>query len=603
MKQTFQRSALGIAALGFALTLSYILLGHSLIRAMYESDLSIFAQILQGKAVTPLQGYFAAADLVVLKLGLGLVLAGALWWLIFKNPVGIIFSGTSFLIGSFVVFLLLDQFPVLVKPLRWDIIPYFNSRLTYVPDAFLGFREKPYNKSEITNFRGSAYSPLYGIDVPMSTLRWQVDGEGFRNKLDTSVADIAIIGSSFSEYGADFEDTYPRQLEIMLDGPKVVNLAKAGYGPFQYLQVLKSYAIKKKVRYVVVTFHPSSDTGFYLTQWLVEGEVFQDKGPQAGGVFRRYGMAVQQAGKMLISGGWTALQLGFRGIVGTDFIHPNVAVLRLPNGVSQKLLLLDQHSTRSVDNLLESPEWKAWRSILVALKELSEENQIVPLLLYIPAVTEIYSQYITPQSGKNWLRLRESLIATQRADEEAARRLAANVGIEMISLRPAFEQAARQGKLVYYPLDMHWNEEGRKIAASVTAEALRALPSEEREITKARATQTQRRQVVALDSKINGLMERSISGSISFWNHGAEELYGWTKEEAIGKVSHELLHTQFPEPLEQINDQLLRYGRWQGKLVHATRDGRRVEVISEWVWTPKTHQGDIVEINKLSAKL
>ena len=76
-----------------------------------------------------------------------------------------------------------------------------------------------------------------------------------------------------------------------------------------------------------------------------------------------------------------------------------------------------------------------------------------------------------------------------------------------------------------------------------------------------------------------------------FWNHGAEELYGWTKEEAIGKVSHELLQTQFPEPLEQINDQLLRYGRWQGKLVHATRDGRRVEVVSEWMWTPKTHQG------------
>ena len=79
----------------------------------------------------------------------------------------------------------------------------------------------------------------------------------------------------------------------------------------------------------------------------------------------------------------------------------------------------------------------------------------------------------------------------------------------MISFRPAFEQAARQGKLVYYPLDLHWNEEGREIAASVTAEALRALPSEKREITKARATPTpQPRQEVALDSKNNSLMER-----------------------------------------------------------------------------------------------
>ena len=598
-KQTIRRAGLGIAALGFALVLSYILLGHGLIRAMYESNLSIFARVMQGRAVTPLQAYFAGADLVVLKLGLSLVLAGALWWLVFKNPLGIILSGMSFLIGSFVVFLLLDQFPVLIKPLHWDIIPHFNFRLTYVRDAVFGFREKPYNKGEITNFRGSAYSPLYGIDVPMSTLHWQVDSEGFRNQLDTSVADIAIIGSSFTEYGDDFEDTYPSQLEIMLAGPKVVNLSKAGYGPFHYLQVLKSYAIKKKVRYVIISFHPSSETDYKIALWL-KGVDFNSEiySVLAGGIFTRYRMAVQQTGNMLISGGWTALQLGFRSIVGTDFIHPDVAVLKLPNGVSQKLLLLEHHSTRSADDLLNSPEWNVWRQILVAFKELSEENQIVPLLLYIPAVTEIYSEYITPQSGTNWLRVRESLIATQSTDEEAARRLAAKVGIEMISLRSAYQQAARQGKLVYYPLDIHWNEEGRKIAASVTAEALRAVRFEKRDTRKARATEPL--QVAEPASKYS-LMERKISGEIRFWNQSAEELYGWTKEEAIGKISHKLLQTQFPESLEQINDKLLQYGRWKGKLVHATRDGRRIEVVSEWIWDPRRLNYDVVEINKRSA--
>ena len=554
---------------------------------------------MQGRAVTPLQAYFAGADLVVLKLGLGLVLAGALWWLVFKNPLGIILSGMSFLIGSFVVFLLLDQFPVLIKPLHWDIIPHFNLRLTYVRDAVFGFREIPYNKGEITNFRGSAYSPLYGIDVPMSTVHWQVDSEGFRNQLDTSVADIAIIGSSFTEYGDDFEDTYPSQLEIMLAGPKVVNLSKAGYGPFHYLQVLKSYAIKKKVRYVIISFHPSSETDYKIYLWL-RGVDFNSEinSVLAGGIFTRYRMAVQQTGNMLISGGWTALQLGFRSIVGTDVIHPNVAVLKLPNGVSQKLLLLEHHSTRSADDLLNSPEWNVWRQILVAFKELSEENQIVPLLLYIPAVTEIYSEYITPQSGTNWLRVRESLIATQSTDEEAARRLAAKVGIEIISLRSAYQQAARQGKLVYYPLDIHWNEEGRKIAASVTAEALRAVLSEKRHKTKTRATEPL--QVAEPASKYS-LMERTISGKISSWNHHAEELYGWTKEEAIGKISHKLLQTQFPDSLEQINDKLLQYGRWEGKLVHHTRDGRRVEVVSEWIWDPRRLNYDVVEINKRSA--
>ena len=37
------------------------------------------------------------------------------------------------------------------------------------------------------------------------------------------------------------------------------------------------------------------------------------------------------------------------------------------------------------------------------------------------------------------------------------------------------------------------------------------------------------------------VMTRSMEGLINFWNHSAEELYGWRKEEALGRVSHDLL--------------------------------------------------------------
>ncbi len=50
----------------------------------------------------------------------------------------------------------------------------------------------------------------------------------------------------------------------------------------------------------------------------------------------------------------------------------------------------------------------------------------------------------------------------------------------------------------------------------------------------------------------DSVMTRTLDGKINFWNRRAEQLYGWSKEEAIGKVSHDLLQTQFPKPLAEI---------------------------------------------------
>jgi len=77
------------------------------------------------------------------------------------------------------------------------------------------------------------------------------------------------------------------------------------------------------------------------------------------------------------------------------------------------------------------------------------------------------------------------------------------------------------------------------------------------------------------------VLERETS-VILYWNRGAEELYGWTKEEALGQVSYVLLKTRFPEPFSVIETALCHAGRWEGELVHTCRDGRRVVVESRW---------------------
>ena len=75
---------------------------------------------------------------------------------------------------------------------------------------------------------------------------------------------------------------------------------------------------------------------------------------------------------------------------------------------------------------------------------------------------------------------------------------------------------------------------------------------------------------------------RDLNDVITYWNRGAEELYGWTRDEAIGRVSHDLMRTAFPDTLERITATLLRTRRWEGEIVHTKRDGSQVIVASRW---------------------
>src|SRR6202047_4951646 len=75
---------------------------------------------------------------------------------------------------------------------------------------------------------------------------------------------------------------------------------------------------------------------------------------------------------------------------------------------------------------------------------------------------------------------------------------------------------------------------------------------------------------------------RDMSDVITYWNRGAQELYGWTAEEAIGKRAHQLLQSVFPVSIEEVRAELLRSGRWGGELEKTRADGTKVVVSSRW---------------------
>jgi PAS domain S-box-containing protein len=85
-----------------------------------------------------------------------------------------------------------------------------------------------------------------------------------------------------------------------------------------------------------------------------------------------------------------------------------------------------------------------------------------------------------------------------------------------------------------------------------------------------------------LDLTHDAIFVRNLKNEIIFWHKSAERLYGWTKEEASGRITHELLHTIFPIPLADIEAEVLRKGYWEGELIHQKRDGTLLTVSSRW---------------------
>ncbi|HKO29603.1 MAG TPA: PAS domain S-box protein [Nitrospiraceae bacterium] len=98
----------------------------------------------------------------------------------------------------------------------------------------------------------------------------------------------------------------------------------------------------------------------------------------------------------------------------------------------------------------------------------------------------------------------------------------------------------------------------------------------------------------------DAIIVRGPGDTITFWNRGAEQTYGWTQEEAMGRVSHDLLKTRFPLPLVELSAEVERKNSWEGELIHTRKDGGEIVVTSRWSSQRDAsgHQVDILEINR-----
>ena len=95
--------------------------------------------------------------------------------------------------------------------------------------------------------------------------------------------------------------------------------------------------------------------------------------------------------------------------------------------------------------------------------------------------------------------------------------------------------------------------------------------------------QTLAQHAALLDIAHDVIYMKDADNCITYWNRGAEVTYGWTREQAVGRIVSSLLQTQFPMPFEAIQAILRRDGHWDGELVQHDKSGERVIVTSRFV--------------------
>lgn len=153
---------------------------------------------------------------------------------------------------------------------------------------------------------------------------------------------------------------------------------------------------------------------------------------------------------------------------------------------------------------------------------------------------------------------------------------------------PRFIDAIRRGERVDHYETTRRHKDGRQLFVSLTLSGIHdaegrliGISKISRDIsTRNIADVTLLRQARLLDQVYEPILVLSMDDRIEYWNKGAERVYGWTAEEAIGRIGCDLLQTEFLESASLVREALETEGNWEGELTNLTRYGVRRTMLS-----------------------
>lgn len=169
-------------------------------------------------------------------------------------------------------------------------------------------------------------------------------------------------------------------------------------------------------------------------------------------------------------------------------------------------------------------------------------------------------------------RYRQNHIHVRNAYQAAPRTRPMGLGLDLLARRKDGSEFPVEISLS--PLE---SEEGRLIISSIRD----ATEGKRREEELRRSGESLRRHAQLIELAHDAIVVRDLENRITYWNHGAEVAYGFSREQALGAVMWKLLGTRYvepPAPGETMQATLLEHGAWEGELIHKRSGGQAVVV-------------------------
>ena len=328
-----------------------------------------------------------------------------------------------------------------------------------------------------------------------NTSAGRFDAWGFRNRLVPQTSDIVAIGDSYT-YGntAVMEDLWPYVVG-RLSGRQVYNMALGGYGPNQYLNLLKTRAVKLKPRTIIIGLYMGDDfeNAFLITyglgHWaylraLPAEEVKFDiwEVPSAASWHNKV--------RLWLSRNSIIYQLVFHGpILGrfqgevqimnahrlssaaTSLSIPEKNILEafLPKGI---LLRLDQSSESVREGM------RITFKLLAEMNEISRQNQAQFIVVVIPTKEMVFAEYLEHNSSLPLSDVLDRLLYNERLARERTFEFLTNSQISYVDTLPALRGSLSQELYARTATDMHPNRNGYRKIGEAVFEALKQTNGE-----------------------------------------------------------------------------------------------------------------------------